>query len=176
MTLNINGITSDTKLRMLEELLGRQEIDIALLQEVVDHRPKTIPGYHIHTNVGTDKRGTALVMREGKHAKEIKRLPTGRGIAARIENIWIINIYAQSGTGRKAERERFYNTGIISTLPPTHTETILAGDFNCTQAQTDCTGTQNNSAALSKFLKGLSLTDAWNPQTTREGYTLYGNW
>jgi hypothetical protein len=71
---------------MLEELLRRQEIDIALLQEVVNHRLKTMPGYHIHTNVGTDKRGTALVMREGIHAQEIKRIPTGRGIRAKIEN------------------------------------------------------------------------------------------
>jgi hypothetical protein len=33
MTLNINGIASDTKFRMLEELIKRQEIDIVLLQE-----------------------------------------------------------------------------------------------------------------------------------------------
>jgi exonuclease III len=33
MTLNINAITSHTKTRMLEDLLRRQDIDIALLQE-----------------------------------------------------------------------------------------------------------------------------------------------
>jgi exonuclease III len=172
MTLNINGIASDTKFRMLEELLRRQEIDIVLLQEVVNHTLKTISGYHTHTNVGTGKRGTALVMKEGIHVKEIKRLPTGRGIAAKIENTCIINIYAPSGTGRKAEMEQFYNTGITHIFPATHTEMILAGDFNCTLAQTDCTGTPNNSAALNKLIKGLGLTDAWNPQT-RESYTHY---
>jgi exonuclease III len=115
----------------------------------------------------------ALVMREGIHVKEIKRLLTGKGLTAKIENTWIINIYAPSDTGRKAEREQFYNTGITHILPPTHTEMILAGDFNCTLAQIDCTGTPNNSAALNKLIKGLGLTDAWNPQTTREGYTHY---
>jgi hypothetical protein len=112
-------------------------------------------------------------MREGIHVQEIKRIPTGSGIAAKIENTWIIKIYEPSGTGRKAEREHFYNTGITHILPPTHAEMILACDFNCTLAHTDCTGTQNNSAALKKLIKGLGLTDEWNPQTTREGYTHY---
>jgi exonuclease III len=48
MTLNINGIMSDTKLRMLEELLKKQEIDIALYQEVTNHKINAIPGYHTH--------------------------------------------------------------------------------------------------------------------------------
>jgi exonuclease III len=73
--IEINGIASDTKFRMLEELIRRQEIDIVLLQEVVNHTLKTMSGYHTHTNVGTDQRGTALVIKEGIHVKEIKDYP-----------------------------------------------------------------------------------------------------
>jgi exonuclease III len=173
MTLNINGIESDTKHRMLEELLKRQEIDIALYQEVTNNKINTIQGYHTYINIGSEKRGTAIAMKEGTHSSEIRRIPTGRGIAAKIEDTWILNIYAPSGTTRKAEREQFFNTEITYIMPTTHKRIILAGDFNCTMAPTDCTGTNNHSAALEKLIKGIGLTDAWNPTQTRRGYTHY---
>jgi exonuclease III len=130
-------------------------------------------GYTTVTNMGTDKRGTALLVKDGLQVSDIRRIPTGRGIAARIENTWIINIYAPSGTARKTERENFYNTEITHLVPQTPTEMILGGDFNCTQTNTDCTGTQQRSAALEKIIQCLGLTDAWSPQNNNEGYTHY---
>jgi hypothetical protein len=101
------------------------------------------------------------------------RIPTGRGIAVKIEDTWILNIYAPSGTTRKAEREQFFNTEVTHIMPTTHQRIILAGDFNCTIAPTDCTCTNNHSAALEKLIKGLGLTDAWNPTQARRGFTHY---
>jgi len=173
MTLNINGIESDTKHRMLEELLKRQDIDIALYQEVTNHKINTIQGYQTYMNIGSEKRGTAIAMKEGTRTSEIRRIPTGRGIAAKIEDTWLINIYAPSGTTRKAEREQFFNTEVTYIIPTTHERIIFAGDFNCTMSPSDCTGTNNHSAALDKLLKGIGLKDAWNPTQTRRGFTHY---
>jgi exonuclease III len=172
ITLNIHGIESDTKHRMLEELLKRQEIDIALYQEVTNHKINNIQGYHTYINIGSEKRGTAIAMKEGTHSSDIGRIPTGRGIAAKIEDTWL-NIYAPSGTTRKAEREQFFNTEVTYIIPATHERIILAGDVNCTMYPTDCTGTNNHSVALDKLIKGIGLMDAWNPTQTRRGFTHY---
>jgi exonuclease III len=65
MTLNINGITSETKIGMQEALLWKQGIDIALLQEVTNNKINTLRGYTSYINEGTEKRGTAIVLKDG---------------------------------------------------------------------------------------------------------------
>jgi exonuclease III len=110
MTLNINAITSDTKAKMLEGLLWQQGIDIALLQETTTTKLNNMRGYNAVINDGTEKRGTAIMIREGVTITDIKRIPSGRGIAVNHKGIQIINIYAPSGTEKRNEREYFFNT------------------------------------------------------------------
>ena len=57
-SLNIIGISSPWKMQMLNNLLFRQDIDIALLQEVTRNDFSSIHGNVALVNVGTDKRGT----------------------------------------------------------------------------------------------------------------------
>jgi exonuclease III len=173
MTLNINGMRSDTKISMLEELLWKQSIDVALLQEVTTKNITNIRGYTTYLNEGTTNRGTALVTKEGINVTSIKRIPTGRGMAAHINNMWIINVYAPSGAERKVEREKFYNMDIIQLLSTTHDRTIIAGDFNCIQNKTGCTGTPNHSKALGSVIQALGLIDAWTESPAHYGYTHY---
>jgi exonuclease III len=168
MTLNINGMKSDTKLYMLENLLWKWGLDMVLLQEVTTQNIK-IRGYTTFLNIGTDNRGTAIKIKEGIQAGSIKRMTTGRGIAAYINNMWVINIYAE----RKIERDQFYNMDIIQLLSTTHDSTILAGDFNCHIQKSECTGTLNYSKALENVIKGLGLIDAWTATHTVWIYTLY---
>jgi exonuclease III len=175
MTLNINGMTADTKYEMLTDTLRRNEIDIALLQEVTTNKLDDMPGYNTIYNIGTDRRGTAIMAKKCLEIKDVRRIPTGRGIAAQIGEIWIVNIYAPSGSARRREREHFYNVEIVTLLPQTVTEIIIAGDFNCTQEKSECTGTLNRSAALDTLVKGLGLTDAWCPTPHTAGYTHYSN-
>jgi exonuclease III len=172
-TLNINGITSHTKIKMLEELLRKHDIDIAVLQEVTDQRINTIRRNNTHMNERTEGRGTAIAVKEGIHATDIKRLPTGRGIAAKINGIWIVNTYAPSGAKKKQERVYFYSTDLTYILPLTYTDMIIAGDLNCTLKKEDSTGTKNYSRELENILTGLSLMDAWDTTKTRDGYTHY---
>jgi exonuclease III len=85
-TLNINGIASSTRIRMLEDFLIRQDIDFALLQELT-HRNLNYSKYTAYINEGIEKRGTAILVREGLSLTDIKRLPSGRGIAGTYNDI-----------------------------------------------------------------------------------------
>jgi len=50
-----------------------------------------------------------MVKRNEITITNITRLPSGRGIAAEYRGIWLVNVYAPSGTAKRQEREHFYN-------------------------------------------------------------------
>jgi exonuclease III len=56
-------------------------------------------------DIGTSMRGSAIMAKPQHQLTNIRRLPTGRAIAATFRDVQIINIYAPSGTNRRAERE-----------------------------------------------------------------------
>jgi hypothetical protein len=117
-TLNINGISSVGRLRMLEKFLRKKEIDILLLQEFVIPDLDMLNGYAACVNVRTDMRGTAMVVKDPLTLTNAKKLPSGRGLAAPVSGVWFVNVYAPSGAERK--RESFYNvdlTSLLRTLP-----------------------------------------------------------
>jgi len=81
-TLNINGLSSHTRIAMLGDFIRKQEIDIILLQEVMQPVLGMIRGYIAHVNIGTNGRGTAILMREHIPLTNIMRPPSGRGMTA----------------------------------------------------------------------------------------------
>jgi exonuclease III len=171
-TLNINGITAPSRLVMLETFLHQQEVDIALLQEVVCTSLSDIRNYETYFNIGSNLRGTAILVKYGIVVEDVKRLHTGRGIAAHILNKWFINVYAPSGAEKRAERESFYSTDIVTLLPVSEVESVMGGDFNCVINRHDTTATFNPSRALNELICGLHFVDAWDQQT-RPAYTHY---
>ena len=104
----------------------------------------------------------------------IGRLSSGRGTAAHYNNICFINVYAASGTSKRTEREAFhFNLDTINTLPRTPTDLIMAGDFNCVQSDSDCTGHRYSSRSLDMLIQGLKLVDVWNAPINMQVYTPY---
>jgi len=148
LTLNINGLTSDNRQQMVEQFMRRHEVVIAMLQEVTSKKHIEVKGYHITDNIGTAGRGTAMIIKEDLQMDRIKRIPSGRGITAYYKNTCLINIDAPSGTNNRTERETFFNKDVIDLLPQNPNETLMAGDFNCVQADDDCTGHRYSSKAL----------------------------
>jgi exonuclease III len=112
-------------------------------------------------------------VKDGIPITDIKRIPSGRGMAAILNGTWIVNIYAPFGAEKKNERETFYNTDLTYILPTTHADMILEDDFNCILSKTDSTGSNNYSRALANVANGLGLIDAWNTSTSRRMYTHY---
>jgi exonuclease III len=98
---------------MLADFLQRHDIDVAFLQ--VTHNDFThTRGYNSIVNEGTEKRGTAILVKKGLQIQNIKRISSGRGVAASFQGIWVMNIYAPLGEERKVEREHFlYVHGIV---------------------------------------------------------------
>jgi exonuclease III len=64
-----------------------------------------VGNYTAHINIGTDGRGTAILVKEGLILTNIQRIPSGRGIAATLHGIRIVNIYAPSGSENKREKK-----------------------------------------------------------------------
>jgi exonuclease III len=128
---------------MLEEFLWKQDLDLALVHEVTTPLLIAIRQNTAYMNEGRDRRGTAILAKEGITITNIKRIPTGKGIAAMFNRTWILNIYAPSGAEKKNERERFYNNDLTYILPTVHSNMIIAGDFICILSNTDSTGTNN---------------------------------
>ena len=130
---------------MLEEFIRRLDVDVAILKEVTTVHNITIKGYQVTDNVGTLGRGMAILHKDDLHIHTIRRLLSGRGIAAYYNNICFINLYAPSGTSKRIERVAFFNIDIINILPRTPTDLIMAGDFNCVQSDSDCAGHRHSS-------------------------------
>jgi hypothetical protein len=57
---------------MLTEFIIRNDLDILLLQEVVTEDLYPIYGYTIHINIETERRGTAIVIRDSMHLEDRK--------------------------------------------------------------------------------------------------------
>jgi exonuclease III len=103
-TLNINGLTSQKGIAMLEDFLIKHEIDILFLQEVTQPLFDNLRGYTAHTNTETTRRGTAILARDHLTLNNIVPLPTGRGVASDFQGVWLVNIYAPSGP--KSDKKR----------------------------------------------------------------------
>ena len=140
---------------MLGDFLKRQDIDVALLQEVTHTEFTTIREYNAIVNECTDKRGTAILAKTGLHLQNIKRIPSGRGITAVFQGIWKINIYAPSGAEKRVERECFFNNDVTVLISTDSADVIIAGDFNCVISLADCTGKPTTSRALVTLIKGM---------------------
>jgi exonuclease III len=106
-TLNINGLTSPARQEMLSAFIRAQDIDVLLIQEVTHPFSTGFHGYTIHYNIGTTRRGTAILTRDTIVITKLYRTPSDRAIAASLGTILIINIYAPSGISKRAEREYF---------------------------------------------------------------------
>jgi exonuclease III len=82
ITLNLNGLMTHTKVSMLHNFLRVHDIDILFKQEITSTEELNIFGYTTHINVGTNMRGTALMVKDGLTLVHVKTLPKGRAITA----------------------------------------------------------------------------------------------
>jgi exonuclease III len=90
-TLNINGLSSHIRIAMLGEFMRTHEIEIIFLQEVTQPMLDMIREYAAYINIGTNRRGTAFVTRERMPLTNIMPLPSGRGLTAELQEVWLVN-------------------------------------------------------------------------------------
>jgi len=90
--INLNGIAIHTRIRMVEDFLRIHDIVIALLQEVTSHQTDTLRRYIKHINIGIEQQGTPILAQRNLPHTNIKRLPSGRGIATSFNWTCWLNI------------------------------------------------------------------------------------
>ena len=134
-----------------------------------------MPGYDIYYSIGSDMRGRAIVALNDIVLMNINKLPSGRAIAAECKGLYIVNIYAPSGTEKRTEREYFYNVDVPQLLQIRHGEIIIGSDFNCVLVPADTSGNFHTSRALTVMIRGFHLTDTWKKDPNRPAYTHYSN-
>jgi len=103
--------------------------------------------------VGTERRGTAVLAKNGLALSNIRRFPFGGGMSAKVRDMLIVNIYSHSGAEKRQEREAFYNTEVVHLIPSSSMAMILAGDFNCVLTNDDFTRRRNYSRGLARLIQ-----------------------
>ena len=109
-SININGTTAQTRVGLLLDFIRRHDLDFVFLQEVTDSAIFTVTGYATHLNIGATMRRTAILARHDFPLTNVTTLPSGRAIAAHLNDIRLVNVYEPSSTGRKTDKERFFKT------------------------------------------------------------------
>jgi len=145
--------------------------DILFLQEVTSTAATNMRGYVTHHNIGTVMHDTAVVTKNGITLNNVFKLPSGRAIAAEYRGTWLINIYAPSGTARRHEREKFYNSDLPYLLRSSQARMILGGDFNCVLANSDTTDQYHYSRGLAELTHGFAIQDTWQQNPASPTYT-----
>jgi exonuclease III len=76
-------------------------------------------------------------------------------MAARFQNVTIVNMYGPSGAERRRDRENFFSNELPYLLRDIPPSLLVGGDFNCVLANIDATGHPNYSRALQEFIKRI---------------------
>lgn len=174
-TLNFNGNTSSTKIKMLQKFLQYNDIDVLFLQEVQTENFSALFNYTAYVNIGTDNLGTAIITKSGISLDSIEKLPSGRGISGVYQNQAFINIYAPSGSNKRRERNAFFQTEVPYLFRNLSHYYVFGGDFNCVLQPSDCTGNYNTSSTLKEFISTLQMRDVWLAKKKTNQYTFFSS-
>jgi exonuclease III len=128
-SININGLSTHTRVGMLLEFIRRHDLDFVFLQEVTDPEILTVTGYTTYFNIGANMRGTAILARHDFPLINVTSLPTGRATAANYNGLRLVNVYAPEGTARRTDRERFFNSELPALFHAASQSVLLGGDF-----------------------------------------------
>jgi exonuclease III len=170
-TLNVNALQSRTKANMLQAFLRSHAIDILFVQEVVQTEPFRVGGFTAHINLGKAMRGTGFLVRDGLHLEQVVASPSGRALVAQFRGIKLLNVYASSGTSKKAERDKFYNLELPPLWKSGCSQVVVGGDFNCVLHPADVQGHFSTSIPLRDLVQGYGLRDAWTQNVSSPSFT-----
>lgn len=159
-TININNITNQTKIDMLQSFVRSAELDIVLLQEV-ENSNLDIPGFDIVFNIDERKRGTAIAVKHPLNYDNVQRSLDSRLISIEVSGVTFMNVYAPAGAQNRASRENFFNSTVAHYLQHSSDTIVLGGDFNSVVNEADSTGSGNYSPMLKRLMSASKLIDTW---------------
>ena len=173
-SININGIRSFERRRLLLQFCLDGKLDIVGLQEVTFHECSVLgTHYNILSNIGPKRLGTAVLIRKGIHFTRELLEPDGRLISIDVGEFTFINIYAPSGTIAIQERNSFLRKTLPAYAITTNLPLVIVGDFNCIDDALDrsvskTSPSRTKSLALIELISGLELVDMWKKLRPRD--------
>ena len=171
-TVNLCAATAAPKLQALFDFIQTAKADIVFLQEVA------IPVFNLRNfqevvNIGEGRRGTAILVRDGLPMTSPLLLPSGRATSVRVGNLCCVNLYAPSGSQRRAERAAFYSRDVTPMFAAAGQQLLVGGDLNCILRNEDSTGTTPKCPELGELVTGLQLQDVWPAARSDNGHTFF---
>ena len=154
---------------MLNAFVRSHDISILLMQEVMLPINTSSQGYTIHHNIGTSRRGTAILTSDTIVVTNLSRIHSGRAIAATLGTPLIINVYAPPAP--PDEPNWSHSSTTTPLLGSASDDIILGGDFNCVLEAADSTGHGSFSRSLATLVQGYALRDAWQARSDSHAYT-----
>jgi exonuclease III len=91
-SININGITAQTCVGLLTDIIRRHEFDTLFIQDVTSLEILNVKGYVAHINILTAMRGAAILARNEFPLTNIATIISSRAIAADFSGIRLINV------------------------------------------------------------------------------------
>jgi exonuclease III len=116
ITLNINGIKTNTKKEFLNTFISQNKPDILALQETNINEFRTLHvDYNIIINNNTEnyRSGTIIVYKKNLEMISTEKAEDGRIIRAKFKDFIIVNIYAPTQNEKAENRHLFF----LHTLP-----------------------------------------------------------
>ena len=187
ITLNVNGISTERKQKLLFDFLKMNNIKIICLQEHnIKDKGKLMDMFYDNFDVVLNesinlKGGTAVLIDKSLGCKilQIEKSPCSRITSVKLvigeKRMHILNVYAPSGSKFHQVREQMFRDEIIYYLRNNLSNTILCGDFNCILNKRD--KSKNSTCPLSKNLSStitnLNLKDVWSLMRNDIEYTYF---
>ena len=188
-TININGLNDENKQMKFVSMANYHKLDIVMLQE---HNIKSIRKlehvskyYKIFINYTTCLKGGVAIL-ISKRLLPVSVISQesdveGRVISLRVrigeQLLFLLNVYAPSGTGKKKEREDFFE-GLCYYLRHNVDNIIFGGDFNSVvNARDVSTGDEKLiSKKFAQVSKAVGLKDVTNTNISKEYTYIRGNY
>ena len=142
ITLNVNGLNSEKKQKLLFEFIKSNNYKIICLQEHnIKDKSKLMSIFHEHFDIVLNesinlKGGTAVLFDKsmGCNISQVEKSPCSRITSVKLivdrKKMHILNIYAPSGSNFHQEREHMFREEILYYLRNNLSNTIICGDFN----------------------------------------------
>ena len=182
-TFNIFSINvgMSNNLACLSSLVNGENLDIIFLQEnrmTQLQIESQLSGFSAAVNIDIDnpyRPGTAMIWRSSIPVTNVHSLSLCRLQVASLGPYLLVNVYGQSGSDRKRERELFFNQDLFNVFHLGASRSLLVGgDFNCILSPHDVENgvgfSNKQSPALRKLVNSFKLCDAFRilNQDTKE--------
>lgn len=158
-TVNLNGIVCKAKQSLIKDFVNFNNIDIVFFQEMNITSSSFLPSHEVVLSFNHINRSTAVAIRKNLAFSDLLVDPSGRIISFMLNRIKFINIYAQSGSQYKKERNDFFTESLALHLNTNYDGIVIGGDFNCCLYEEDSRGANNFCQGLQHLVDQMKLKD-----------------